>query len=531
MAKIDVVLVALYRYRNIPMRMMHPLLENIDGIRPHTIFFKNCETNLFSYPTQKEEQLFIELIRKINPTIVGLSVLSPYVSIASRLTKLIKKNNPSTLVIWGGIHPTISPESCIDEADILCLGEGEDVMAELVVSLRDRKSWQCIKNLWIKDGGRIIKNPMRPLEQDLDSFPFASYGNSAYYFIESSMITQNDMVAFENNFWVQTSRGCPYSCSYCVNSLLHSLFKGLGFYTRRRSVDSVIKEIKKNNTEAEYIFFVDEVFGIEPSWLDEFQSRYKKEVGLPFFVSYNPRIITLDIIRKLVSAGVDMISFGIQSGSDFIRNEIFNRPGNNNLIIDLAKEIVNSGVKCKYDLIIDNPYDTEETLGDTIKLLLQLPKPLSFNLFTLQYFPNYPLTEKAIAGQYIKPEEASIDYLIQRTAKNWAFTPHFLPFTRKQILQNIIWLIAWNHANGNLVKYAVFGEGLGSKVSLMCLNFQSIIMGKILGVGGFVWRNNWIASVAKGISYIAKGDFKTFHERLGKRIKKQKANRLRTIVK
>lgn len=94
MNNLAIVLVALYRYRNIPIRIMHPLLENIADVKPYTIFFTNCETNLFSYPTHKEETLFIELISDLKPKIIGFSVLSPYVPVARRLTKLIKKITP-----------------------------------------------------------------------------------------------------------------------------------------------------------------------------------------------------------------------------------------------------------------------------------------------------------------------------------------------------------------------------------------------------------------------------------------------------
>ena len=113
--ELHIVLVALYRYRNIPVRILHPLLERIPGVKAHVIFLKNYDTNLFSYPTREEERLFFGLISRLNPKVVGFSVLSPYVPIARRFTKLIKACSPDTLVIWGGIHPTIAPETCIDD--------------------------------------------------------------------------------------------------------------------------------------------------------------------------------------------------------------------------------------------------------------------------------------------------------------------------------------------------------------------------------------------------------------------------------
>ena len=84
---ITVVLIALYKYQNFSIRTMHALLENIEGVNPYTIFFKNHYTNDLRYPTAKEEELFAEKISELNPQIVGLSVLSPYVSIAKRLSQ------------------------------------------------------------------------------------------------------------------------------------------------------------------------------------------------------------------------------------------------------------------------------------------------------------------------------------------------------------------------------------------------------------------------------------------------------------
>ena len=98
---INVVLVALYKYQNFPIRILHSVLENIEGVRPHTIFFKNHYTNDLRQSTPKEENLFKEQIAELNPAIVGMSVYSPYVSTARRLTGIIRENS-SAKVVWGG---------------------------------------------------------------------------------------------------------------------------------------------------------------------------------------------------------------------------------------------------------------------------------------------------------------------------------------------------------------------------------------------------------------------------------------------
>ena len=146
---ISVVLIALYRYQNFPVRIMHSLLENIDGVQPYSIFLKNFYTNVINPPTSKEEILLRELIIKLNPKIVGISVYSPFVSTAKRVSAIVKSES-SALLVWGGIHPTLSPKTSIKEADLICMGEGEGALSDLVVSVRDGNDYHHIDNLHSK---------------------------------------------------------------------------------------------------------------------------------------------------------------------------------------------------------------------------------------------------------------------------------------------------------------------------------------------------------------------------------------------
>ena len=159
-------------------------------------------------------------------------------------------------------------------------------IADIVTCLRDNNDYTHIENLWVNNGNSVVKNPMRQLVQDLDSLPFPAYGRSAFSFIDSDRNTSNDLALLDSYLWIQSSRGCPYVCSYCVNSMLRPLFNDHGNYTRRRSVDSIIREMKESlslsGITKEYVYFVDEVFGGEESWLDEFVLRYKEEIGVAF---------------------------------------------------------------------------------------------------------------------------------------------------------------------------------------------------------------------------------------------------------
>jgi anaerobic magnesium-protoporphyrin IX monomethyl ester cyclase len=479
---IPVVLLALYRYQNFAIRILHAVLENLEGVRPSTIFFQDFYTNAVKYPTAKEEQLLTETIAELDPKLVGISVYSPYLHVAKRLTHIIRSNS-SASVLWGGIHPTISPETCIKEADMLCIGEGEDAFSDLVTALRDKTDYQHIKNLWINNNGTIIRNPMRPLIQNLDRIPFPAYSRDSFYFISSNKLIREDPTIADPDLNVMPARGCPFSCSYCVSSLLRPMYKDLGRYSRRRSVENIIGEMQEilaiSGNHKKIVEFHDENFGTDETWLKEFETRYSAEIGLPFKVMYNPKLIKLSMIERLVNSGLHRVKIGIEAGTDDIRNQVFSRPGKNSEILQLAQEISKYGVRIRYDLILDNPYDSEESLKETIRLLLQLPKPRRFNLYSLQYFPDYPLTLKALQDGHIDDNEASIDSLEKRMARNWAFVPQLLPFSKNQTLQNIIWLIAYNRADDKVIQDAVFNSTSKSKALLLVLHLRAYFWGTL----------------------------------------------------
>ncbi|MGD2023541.1 MAG: radical SAM protein [Desulfobacterales bacterium] len=479
---IAIVLVALYRYQNFPIRILHALLEKMDGVEPHTVFFKNNYTNAVTPPTVKEESLFRQKIVELEPKLVGFSVYSPYVPIARKLTTIVKENS-AALVMWGGIHPTLSPESCLEQSDIVCIGEGEGALEDLVLALRDGKNYHSINNLWIRQNGNLQQNSLRPLIQDLDTVPFPAYARDSFYFIGSNKIARKDAAIVDPILATMPARGCPFSCSFCVNSLLRPLYRGLGSYNRRRSAANVIAEMKEilaiPGNRKEQIEFHDENFGTDEAWLNDFEALYPEQIGLPFKVQYNPKLLKPELIARLKRCGLHRIKFGIESGADHIRNQIFKRPGKNKEILKLAHQIAQHDVKIRYDLIIDNPYDTEHTLKETIDLLLKLPKPLRFNLYSLQYFPDYPLTRKAIQDGHITPQEASLEHLHQKMARNWAFVPKLFPWNKKQMLNNIIWLMVCGRAEDAAVKRAVFSDTLSAGLKLINLNLKALFWGKI----------------------------------------------------
>lgn len=259
-----------------------------------------------------------------------------------------------------------------------------------------------------KKNGRVIKNDVRSLIKDLNSLPFPDYGDENKYFIEGDEITSCDLGLLTYNLNIMASRGCPFQCSYCCNSVFNTLYKGKGPKIRRRSVENVMEEIlslRAKFPNIKRIDFIDEVFAWDEQWSSEFTRRYKKEVGLPFQCAQHPNMVDKDILKMLKEVGLERVEVGVQSGSEKIRKEFFKRPVSDKKLLKTSQYVNQMGIVPFYDFIVDNPFETEEDRKDGLVFLLKFPRPFHLHIFSLIYFPNTIITKRALAADLISEEQ------------------------------------------------------------------------------------------------------------------------------
>jgi len=323
------------------------------------------------------------------------------------------------LVLWGGVHATSEAEQCLNFADGVCRGEGEDALLELVGRMEAGRNYSDVQNFWFKQNGAVIKNPIRPLIQDLDRLPFMDYSLTGEQF---ALTTENEflplnpsrLLQYITPKWYQAradikkgpiyttiaSRGCPLTCSYCIHSTYKSLYPRQR-YIRRRSPEHVIKELSLFINTYDFngtVWFADDDFlAASTQEIEKFSEIYKQKIGLPFFCLAGPTTISEKKMRYLTDAGLRYFEFGIQSGSTKTK-KIFNRPFSTEQIISHCK-IINNFKKDiplpYYDLILDNPWETIDDKIETLHLLLQIPKPYKLAMASFLYFPGSLLYENA----------------------------------------------------------------------------------------------------------------------------------------
>lgn len=357
------------------------------------------ETSGWKKISPLETKNLVIRLHELQPDAIGLTCLSHALSLAEEVSAILKQHFNCPIII-GGVGAITEPQRSIGFTDLACKGEGEAIILEIAQRLDDNQDLSGITGTLFKlPNGEIQDNGKAPLS-DLSSIALPNYDPKNYTYINGLRFERevpHNHRDPDKSFQIMTQRGCPFSCSFCIESYLQIEF-GKKEHLRRTSVDRAIAELKyaKEKLGFESIAFWDDVFPINPDWLDEFLPRYKKEIGLPFFCYTYPSTTKPDVLAKLKDAGCRTITMGIQSGSERILHDIFDRRTKQKQVLDSAKVLIESGIPFAHvDLIPKTAFDTIEDLEDTLQLLINLPQQLSPTFFNeLAIYPNYPIHKK-----------------------------------------------------------------------------------------------------------------------------------------
>lgn len=357
--------------------------------------------NCYKPFNDKEFDLLLKELRNFNPDLIGFSLWSGIIKECAIVTQKIKEHF-DVPVIWGGPGPTLEPEACIPHADLLCINEGEETIVELANRIDRGESWEGMDGVWVKTrDGSIHKGKNRP-NIPLDKIAIPDWQPDNYVQIAGANFKRGILPTnLGSDYPIMTQRGCPFSCSFCIESRYQEMF-GKKDSLRRRNVDVVLEELRwaKDHLDIETILFYDDVFTINPGWLKEFLPRYKQEIGLPFWCYTYPTTHTRETLQMLKDAGCMSITMGVQSGSERILREYYNRPTKIRRVIEAGQEIVDVGITGFFDLITISEFDKEEDLRATFDFLTEFPKELKCQGYgEMIGFPTYSYTRMSEANQ------------------------------------------------------------------------------------------------------------------------------------
>ncbi len=411
------------------------------GHEAYQVLFKHC-LSMYDTPQQKkdpgdhlvnfyastrETELLQNFIREKDPLWVGFSFMSFSSDLAVFLTQKVREVT-SAPIVWGGIDPTVNPEWAIEHADAVCIGEGEFAALELTEALQQNRDIASIQNLWVKKNGTVHKNDIRPLIQELDDLPYPNFDASTIWHINRDSMVPGlhpGVSPLDNWYVIMTSRGCPYRCSYCIHGVSHEIAKGKGKYLRRRSVANVIGELKRyvaQHPNTNQILFYDDVFTFDRKWIGEFAEAYRREVHIPFWVYTYPEMCDEVILKHLQDCGLLYVKMGIQSGSNRVMKEVYDRNLNQERILKAVEVLQKLGIYCIYDILIGIPLESEQDLRESLDFLLQIPKPFGLNVWPIIFYRNYNITKMA--------RNAEADSIMKVEGANCEIVPNDNPYLR-----------------------------------------------------------------------------------------------------
>jgi radical SAM superfamily enzyme YgiQ (UPF0313 family) len=360
------------------------------------------ETALLFVQEELDKDALVQRIREEAPDLIGFSTVTNQMMFVRQYTRWIREEF-ALPIIHGGVHVTVAPEESLEypEIDMICMGEGEYSVLELLERLADGNSITDIPNLWLKQSdGTVVRNGLRPLIRDLDSLPFPDRE-----LFDSKKLLANDPLQASQ---VMTGRGCPYTCTYCVNHALQKLFKNLGPYVRRRSPENVIAEIQKmqQDYEIRQVFIYDDTFTLNHQWVRKFCELYPRKVGIPFAVQIRVETVNEKLLRLLKDTGCVLIYMGVESGSARVREEVMDRKMSNQSIVEVFRLIRSLGMKSYAYNMIGMPTETKEEIEESMELI-RLVKPDRSQVTVFYPFPGTKLHELCKKEGYLKDNEGT----------------------------------------------------------------------------------------------------------------------------
>jgi radical SAM superfamily enzyme YgiQ (UPF0313 family) len=215
-------------------------------------------------------------------------------------------------VIVSGSDATDHPDLYLRAgASAVVLGEGEVTLGEAVDAIEAGRPLTTVGGLArLDDEGAVARTAVRPFVKSLDALPYPAWDLVDVPRYRAVWRRHHGYHAMN----IATTRGCPFHCNWCAKPIYGQRYAV-------RSAASVADEIAwlKRDFAPDQLTIVDDVFGLQPGWLDRFAHAVDQQhARLPFKCLMRADQVSADSVRALVASGCRMVWMGAESGSQRI---------------------------------------------------------------------------------------------------------------------------------------------------------------------------------------------------------------------
>ncbi len=356
-------------------------------------------------PELDKPETILGKLTDFKPRFVGIAAYTEEIIAADKTAELIKSHIPGTQVIVGGHHASALPLRTLSEfpnIDMIIAGEGEQTMLELLAGNKIGD----IPGVGWRNSGQICFNRVAPKIDDINRLapPDWNLFNIERY-RGSSLATGFKHRGNSLDISVEGARGCPFNCHFCFRMS----GKEIRYKKPQRIVDEIIRDIELYGATS--IYFTEGSYGVNRQHaIETCKLMIEQRLGERIRWTVGGRINLLDeeLLELMYKSGCRFLGIGVESGSQ----EILDRIGKN-ISIKRIEEVFNYcrqlGIETEANFIIGHPFETEETVNQTIEFARRL-RADNANFAILVPFPG------TLTAQYAKEGYGGL----RIKSENWA---------------------------------------------------------------------------------------------------------------
>ncbi len=291
--------------------------------------------------------------------VVGLTAFTNEIKPAAYTASLIKEVLPQAVTVIGGVHVTALPQQTLEEFssfDVAIVGEGEQTLEELCAAIRSGDDRNRVTGLVYRTDdssrGPLIQTAARPRMLDQDLLPLPAW----------------ELFPPMRSFWLQTIRGCPFNCVFCMN---HN-----GRIARARSVENVVEEIRwlVEHHGCGELQFGDELFTVDMQRSRELmEALIASGLGkrIRWDCQTHVRFVDESLLRLMKQAGCYRVELGIETG-DEEKLRTLGKGTNLGMILESADAARRANLPFGTFFIIGQPDETLESIRKTVDLAVRM---------------------------------------------------------------------------------------------------------------------------------------------------------------
>ncbi len=331
---------------------------------------------------------------------VGISTMTigNMISHGLAVAEFVRQQSPATPIVWGGIHPTLTAESTIqqDLVDVVVRGEGEETSVELANAFLSKNPLHSIKGITFIEKGEPLHTPDR-LFINMNDIPPIPY----------DLLNKSNYPAAQENFIYQSSRGCPHNCIFCYNKP----------YNRRRyrtrSAKNVLKDIaliQKEFSPRILQFFDDEFFTNKKRVIEICTGMIEQKMNMQWMAGCRLDYIDSygdEFLGLIARSGCTSLGVGGESGSERILSYI-NKGVSLSQMKGAVAKLRKYDIEALLSFVVGLPGETWRDIKKTLQFIDKLksihPKVIVNSINVLVPLPGAPIFEEVQKLGYHPPQ-------------------------------------------------------------------------------------------------------------------------------